>query len=997
MPDTHSPLILVADDDANLRDVLHLILARDGYQVAEVDSGEAAVAFCQQHLPDAVLMDILMPALDGGEACARIQALPGGEHVPVLMITALSDKQTIDRCFDAGATDYITKPINNQVLRRRIQRLLRTRLAEANLRASEARLASIVNTSTDAIFLLDHELCIRLINTAGERIFGYHRDELLGQPIERLLPDRAGQSLDWAVQLSAADGDSRLSDYVQCEARRRDGTPFPVEISIGHFQLEEHTALTVTLRDITRRKQAEAEIERRVQQLAALGQIGLAVTTQLDLDEVLRTVIDQVMIRLDAEGVSVLLLEKDELVFAAVNGASANVLRGQRIPAQAGIAGETMRTGRAVRVRTAEDRARIYRDIETVTQYHTQDIVAVPLKLGSETVGVMEAVHSQVYTFGEDDLRLLESAGSWAAIAIGNARQHQRLQRRLRESQALAAIGRALNETLDLEHVLRLIITSTRQIIPQATGAVILVTDEAIDSVRVVTEQGQIEHRLREGERLEHDPVGRATSGGQVFRVNDLASEGVARPWGVTAEVRSLLAAPVHSGNVYFGVIRVQSTDANAFDADDERLLSTLGDEAAIAIQNARLYQSEHTQRELAEALRDTAATLSSSLDLDEVLDRILDNMGRVVPHDAAHIMLVESGVARAARWRGYDRSAEDPLRARRFSVVDTEHLRLMFESNQPLVIADTRDFPQWNSLPGSRTVRSFIGAPIRIKRRLLGFINLESLMAGFFGPEYADRLQTFANQAAVAIENARLYQVEQEQFQRWQQSQVSAMQTEKMDALARLATSLSRAVERPVQAVQENVQLAMDASLTAQRRSEVLQQAGSEVEHLNQILRDILSFSAPAAEAPQRVLVTELIQQALTITGEFTHRYGLQVSTDLAATGWVRVAPQQMTLVFQSLILNAAEATQARGQLHIATLLDNGMIAILFINDGPSISPADMPHVFEPFFTTKPHSIGLGLAISHNLVQRQNGTLTGENLTNDRGVTFTVKLPLAN
>ena len=67
-------------------------------------------------LPDVVLLDILMPVMDGAAACAHIQALPGGDRVPVLMITALNDKQSIDRCFDAGATDYLTKPINNQVL-----------------------------------------------------------------------------------------------------------------------------------------------------------------------------------------------------------------------------------------------------------------------------------------------------------------------------------------------------------------------------------------------------------------------------------------------------------------------------------------------------------------------------------------------------------------------------------------------------------------------------------------------------------------------------------------------------------------------------------------------------------------------------------------------------------------------------------------------------------------------------------------------------------------
>jgi GAF domain-containing protein len=194
---------------------------------------------------------------------------------------------------------------------------------------------------------------------------------------------------------------------------------------------------------------------------------------------------------------------------AAVNGASADKLRGVRIPANAGIAGEVLRTGQALRIRSAEDRERIYRDVENVSLYHALDIVAVPLKLGSEILGVMEAVHSQPYSFTDDDLRLLESAGSWAAIAIGNARQHQRLQRRLREREAIAAIGRALNETLDLDHVLQLIVSSARQIIPKANMASTLLLDETRHVAYAVTESGRTERYLGEQQATLHtDPLG---------------------------------------------------------------------------------------------------------------------------------------------------------------------------------------------------------------------------------------------------------------------------------------------------------------------------------------------------------------------------------------------------------------------------------------------------------------------------------------------------------
>ena len=168
---------------------------------------------------------------------------------------------------------------------------------------------------------------------------------------------------------------------------------------------------------------------------------------------------------------------------------------------------------------------------------------------------------------------------------------------------------------------------------------------------------------------------------------------------------------------------------------------------------------AEHEQRVLAEALRDTAAALNSTLDFDEVLDRILDYVGRVVPHDTANIMLIENDSARVVRCRGYtDYSAQDWLMSQRFPLADFSNLRRMIENaEQPNLIWDTRADRRWVDLPETRWIRSRIGAPIRFKGRVIGFLNLDSATPGFFNANHAQRLQAFADQAAIALENARL------------------------------------------------------------------------------------------------------------------------------------------------------------------------------------------------------------------------------------------------
>lgn len=814
------PLILIVDDDSGIRSVLRLLMEREGYRVTEAGTGIEAVAAFEQWRPDIVLMDLLMPVMDGAAACARIQQLPEGPRSPVLMITALDDRESIDRCFEAGATDYITKPVKSAVLRQRMRHLLRTRQAETALRASEARLASIIAISADAIMLVDAGFRIRLFNPGAARIFGYRAEDVLGQSIDRLMPE-------WLTAIQTDVPHRRLSgEYREGLGRHQDGHEFPIEISVGRIEENSPAAYTVTLRDITRRKQAEAEIERRVQELAALSQIGQVVTTRLDLDGVLQAVIDQVMARLQAEGVSVLLPANDtELMFAAVNGASADKLLGRRMPAAAGLAGHVVQTGQVARLQSAGDQDRVYRDIERISGYHALDIIAVPLKLGADIIGVMEAVHRVPASFSDDDARLLEAAADWAAIAIGNA----------------------------------------------------------------------------------------------------------------------------------------------------------------------RLFTSEHSQRQLAEALRDTAATLTGTLDLDEVLDRILDNVGRVVPHDSATIVLAEAGVARAARSRGY---AEAGLAARvlaqRYSIPDTPHLRQMAEELHPLIIADTQAFAGWADLPQAAEVRSFVGAQIRFKRKLLGFVCLESKVPEFFTPEVADRLQVFANQAAVAIENARLYQLEQEHLQQWQQSQAARTQAEKAGALGRLAAGLAQEIRQPLCVIHQHLDQAIDACAA----SSGLEAARREVERIEQTTRNVLNFAQPATEPLLAAAIDDVLKRAIELAAQPLKRQHILLTTDQPPTPMLQLAVEQLTQAIFNVLLNAIEAAGERGQIHIVTRAEADHVMVMIVDDGPAIKPEALTHVGEPFFTTKTGRTGLGLAVSHTVVQQHGGTLAVENLTNDRGVVVTIKLP---
>lgn len=173
---------------------------------------------------------------------------------------------------------------------------------------------------------------------------------------------------------------------------------------------------------------------------------------------------------------------------------------------------------------------------------------------------------------------------------------------------------------------------------------------------------------------------------------------------------------------------------------------------------------AEREQRILALALRDTAAVLTGTLDLDEVLDRILTNVGYVVPHGGATIMLLEEKTGRIVRYRGHGSSdIEESLLAHLLPIIDVPYLRHMEDNKQPIAIPDTQLDPMWVDIPELLWIRSYVGAPVRMHGKVIGFINLYNISPGFFSPMHAERLEIFADQAAVAIQNAKLYEQAQE------------------------------------------------------------------------------------------------------------------------------------------------------------------------------------------------------------------------------------------
>ncbi len=339
--------------------------------------------------------------------------------------------------------------------------------------------------------------------------------------------------------------------------------------------------------------------------LTAMNRLGQSVLSSLDLDKVLQQVVDDLGKLLPSGEISILLLEGSELVFAALGGRSVGKLRGYRMPATAGAAGEVIRTGKTVRIPDVKDYPDLYLDPTRVAGYQPQGLLAVPLNRQGEIFGLIEAVYEQPNAIDDEHLHLLEMGAQWAALAIYNARLHAEQGRRLRQLQILYEINLALGGSLDLETILKQIVEAAPGLIPSTDRAAIFLVNETDQVLELTAITGGSEiptgGRMKIGEGI----AAEALRSGQVVNVPDVRLEPryVFHPQ--FPDVRSLLIAPLRSGPRQLGTIGLQSNTPGTFTPNDERVLALFANQVSISVENARLYRELQNALEQEQSARD--------------------------------------------------------------------------------------------------------------------------------------------------------------------------------------------------------------------------------------------------------------------------------------------------------------------------------------------------------------------------------------------------------
>jgi DNA-binding LacI/PurR family transcriptional regulator/signal transduction histidine kinase len=644
-----------------------------------------------------------------------------------------------------------------------------------------------------------------------------------------------------------------------------------------------------------------------------------------------------------------------------------------------------------------------------------------------------ETARSEVVKLlAEAELRAIELAA--AKNVAEKARQQTQVA--LRETEELFRAAQSILGAFQVEEICRQLTVHLKNLVGADSLYVFLVNHELRKIELGVYEGKVIEEIQTDYKELTTGISGIAFSSGKPV-LSTSADDGVEPE--ATKERRkragtgAIIVAPlVAHGTVIGTVTAANRIDQRVFSQHDVDLLMALTTQGASAIQNARLFRAEREEREFTEALRQAGVILTSTLDFNDLLERLLEQIQRVVPYDSGSIMLVEGGRARVARWRGPQACLFDLNHYQPFEISSTHSFHTIQQTGKPLVIADTRNEPGWVLREENAEVRSWVGVPIISQNGLIAFFSLNKFEANFYDERAANRLMSFASQAALALENARLYR-DLRQFNQQLEDMVKARTEELERAYAQLERLdqtksnfigiASHELRTPITVLSGYSQmLETDATIKA---NDTLLNLVKGIRSGTLRLYEIVNSMLDMVKIDTRSLeiVHESVFLAVLIKDEAT-RFGKawkDRQLKIAYQGLSELPPvegdsEALRKVFQHLIGNAMKYTPDGGNITVSGRMivenEQEFVDINVRDTGIGIDPQYLELIFVKFFQTgevalhstgatkfKGGGPGLGLTIARGIVEAHQGRIWADSPGYDEqacpGSQFHVLLPV--
>lgn len=949
--------ILLIDDDPVVRETVGEVLREHGHHVDPVEGGEAALArFGRSRPVDLAIVDYRLPDISGLDLLRRIKTR--SPDTEVILMTGHASLDSALAAMAGDASSYLVKPVDTAQLLSTVDRALARKGLLRALRDSEERYRLIAESMTEALFLLDLDGALAMVNAYGEQLTGFRSDELMGRPVFSVL-DRAGAMLV-REGLEAVRSGRKVAPRFECQVVRRDGRRTPVEVTCTSIVRQgEVVGWLAVARDISERKQAQA--------------------VQALLSSIVESSEDAIVGR-TLEGRIISWNPAAERLY----GYSAEEAIGRSISLIVPPERRDELPGILVRLHQGQ---RIS-NFETVCLTKAGRRIDVSLTISP-----------------------IRDAAGRVTGASTTARDITGRLRAERTARALSQVGHELLGTLELDQIASRIVRAVLDVF-QAQRAVLYELEPESRTLVCVAAAGPADAAKWVGCHL---PAGAGIAWLAVNARHMVASEGATEdgPLGERAHEpfveesgQSVIAVPLMGQERVLGALMVGSDADRVYTAEEQHLLAVFGDQAALALRNAQLFTETERGRYIAERLAAVARSVPHSLTFAALGRQIADGIAGLLDARAAAVYRLNPEtweLARVATSSGPGAASGADVTLPRGAGIEG----VAAATRQPVPTGDLLADPRVALSPEARREVAATGCgaalalPLLVQGRVVGAIAARDRTGRTWSAEDIALARAFADQAAVAMDNSHLYQSLQSALDEVRAGQQELIETERLRAIASLTDGVTDYVRQVLQMIMGKVQVVLP-QLEGTPGHEQLASIKTTVKEAAMVLKRLQSFAeVRTVSAAPPLDFNDVVQAALDATrpcctiGDGADARHVAVGFDRGALPPVAGEASGLIEAVTGVLMNAIEAQPEGGTIAVKTWADDAHVLCTVRDGGPGVSPDAQRRALEPFFTTKAgEHKGLGLNVAYGLLRRHGGDLEIAPAP-ERGTVVTVRLPV--
>ncbi|MFZ5821884.1 MAG: GAF domain-containing protein [Chloroflexota bacterium] len=682
------------------------------------------------------------------------RALETGESLPLAEEKLLRLDGSI---LDVEITSLPIQYSGKKALQVLVRDITERKKAEAALRESEASYRGLFDSVQEAIYIQDSDGKFLDVNKGAVKMYGHPREFFIGKTPQVLsAPGLNDLEATHKAMLKALQGEPQQFEFW---GLRANGEVFPKDVRLYRGAYFGRDVVFALAQDITERKRAEvalrkseAMLRRQVEELTILHHVAAAVSTAQSVDELIERVTGIIGDSLypDNCGVELVTEHGDAVVpHPSYRGAPSDKARWV-MPVTMGVTGKVVRSGQAIRLGDVKQEPAYFEATSGV-----QSELCAPVKIGRAVIGAINVESRNRDAYTEADERLLNTIAGNLATGIEKLRLLESEQKRRQEAELLREATASLTISLNLQTLFDAILENLGVITPYDSATITLMDG---DDLVIVAERN-----LPQG----YDWIGKRFPGSakwaEIFESHkplvmpDAQADPRFENWEGTNYIHGWMGVPLIAQGKVIGLLNLDSRTVDAFNEKDAVIAQTFANSAAVAIENARLFEAEQKRRQEAETLQKATAVVTTTLDQQMAIDLILEQLSHVVTFDSASVQLLRDGYMEIVGGRGDLVLVQE--KDRRFPFPGDNPNTIVVQQRQPLLLRKAPEaYPAFLDMP---SIQSWLGAPLIVHDRPIGILTLDSCEVDHFTAEHAQLVSAFANQAAIAIENARLFEAE--------------------------------------------------------------------------------------------------------------------------------------------------------------------------------------------------------------------------------------------